>query len=1196
VTEDQVVPGVGPHVGTVGDDAEARAAIASAVDQTVVASAGAGTGKTTALVDRLLNVVLRGRAAIGEVAVVTFTEAAAAELRVRLRAALGEAAAGRPWRVGAPVPPVDAELAVERARRALAEIDDALVTTLHGFARAILRSHPLAAGIPPVFSVLDESAAAAAAESEWGAAAAELFEDAAWREVVERALVLGIDGRALGALYRALGANWDRLDERSAQPAPPVPPGRLPAVDVAAVVDPLRVAIAAAGTCTDPDDLLCQHLRRLEPVVGRLVDAGDDLDRLVELVAAPSLRCGRGRKEAWPGPTVGDVRQLCTDAETARAQLLDQVRRQCLELLGGWVAARVVGAATARARRGELTFHDLLALARRVVRDDPGVAAAVGRRWPRLFLDELQDTDPVQAELAVRLAARRPDGDRPWTELEVEPGRLFLVGDAKQAIYRFRRADIAVVDDLGRTVGGRTVELGDSWRSVPGIVAWVNAVIGGLFGEGVPGVQPAYQPLRARRPAGRHAHPPVVVLGGPDPEPRSADQRRQEAMADVAAAAAAAIGRWPVDDGRPARPDDICILLPTRTGLRHLEAALEEAQLPYRFDSGSLIYASGQVRDVLAVLGAVDDPVDPVRLLAALRTPLLGCTDHDLARYRAAGGRWRTDDPLPGGLDPDEPVPAALRLLGELRQRRWWDDPATLVDEVVERTAATVLALDERRWVEAWRRLRFLQAEARTFTDQVGGDLRQFLAWTSWRSDEHVRTAEVDLVDDEGGAVHVMTVHGAKGLEFPICIVAGFDSRPRGRPSVDALFTGTGVELRVGDARTAGYDALREHEERCHDAEHVRLLYVGCTRARDHLVVAVHHDERRGSLAGAVYQACQERPDLWISLDALTGATGSAARAPDVGGRPVHRPAGHDPGAAAGAVLRDADAAAAASQAWQRRREERLQQAERPAVVTASAVAHALAELGPHDGRPAAETPSATGRVGTDRQVDHEADDQDEPVDEEGAGGEWSPVRRGRGATAIGRAVHASLQVVDLATGAELAAIAGAAAAAEGVPEQAAHVAQLAQAALDSDLVRRAVLRGRLWREVYVGAPIGGQLVEGIVDLLVDDDDGLHVVDYKTDLLPDEAAVDAAVARHQHQIGTYALLVAATTGRTVADASLLFLRAGADAGRSAGRAVARTLAGEVLERVVADVRSWLNAGCPRRGTGPGSGVTAPCPG
>ncbi len=1218
-------------------DAAARAAIVGDLDATVFVAAGAGTGKTTSLIDRLVSLVASGRARIDQVAVVTFTEAAAAELRRRLRGALAEAAAGRPWRDGAPDLGIPEALVVDRARAALADVEDAVVTTLHGFAQAVLRAHALAAGIPPAFTVLDETAAADAIDTAWRAAVRDLVADGVMRQVLERAVLVGIPLPDLARLHRRMSDNWDRVGAAAVGPHDDphaLDDGRavggLPLDDV---VGPLEEAIALGGQCVDPEDRLLQHLMGLAPLVAHLRSATDDADVLLTLRDGPTLSCRLGKKANWPVSGVDTVRERCARAEAARQRLIGDVGRQCLERLGRWLAHRVVEDADGRARAGTLTFHDLLAQAARLVRDRPEVRRAVSARWPYLFLDELQDTDPIQAELAVRIAAvGEPPADQPWTQAAVEAGRLFLVGDAKQAIYRFRRADVAVVEALARTVGGRGLALTDNWRSVPGVVDWVNGVIGPLFAGSDPGVQAVYEPLVARRRP-LDGPPPVTVLGGPLPKGTTAAECRRAAMDDVAGAVAAAVGRWPVADGRPARPDDVCVLLPARTALPELQAALDAHGIAYQLDSGSLIYASSQVRDVLAVLRAVDDPSDPVAVVGALRTALTGCGDDDLATYRLAGGRWDALAPAPEGPADDHPVVAALAVVRALHQRRSWDDPATLVAEAIEHFGATIAALDERRWTDAWRRLRFLAAEARAFTDGTGGDLRQFLRWADGRADEHVRTGDVDLVDAEGGAVHVMTVHGAKGLEFPVAVVAGLDSPPTHRPSVDVLFDRDDIELRVGQHRTPGHQRLDDHEKACDAAERTRLLYVAATRARDHLVVAAHHVDGRPCLAADVHRACADVPHLWSASLASSSAAptdGPVGRAG--GGVAGPAPAGDTDARAVAA--RSPDEVRAAHEQWVARWADRLARDQRPVAVTATAIAATLGVDGaePHRRAASAEATGASDGRGSDPTVGDEdgggtlgdgtggvvsrdggegaasgddgergapADGEDDGIEGEGGGIDEDAVddddtdgdrpmpwhRRGRAASALGRAVHATLQVVDLVSGRDVVEQAAAAAAAEGVPARAATVARLAQLALRSTVVRGAVASGRYWREVYVGAPVAGVLVEGIVDLLVQHGNGLQVVDYKTDLLRTPEAVDAAVRRYRHQGAAYALVLARTTGIPVTSCTFVFLRAaGAPTaepeapgiGDPAAEVVVRTIDGEELAATVADVERLLH--------------------
>jgi ATP-dependent exoDNAse (exonuclease V) beta subunit len=232
-------------------------------------------------------------------------------------------------------------------------------------------------------------------------------------------------------------------------------------------------------------------------------------------------------------------------------------------------------------------------------------------RYTHLLLDEFQDTDPIQCDIAALLSSGDPTaGNRPWDDIEPEPGRLFVVGDPKQSIYRFRRADIGAFLRARDAFGARPVQLTRNFRSATPVIDFVNAVFGELI-RPEPDSQPEYTPLAAERdtPA---VGPAVVLLGTePDDERTSADALREAEAADVAAVIATALAEgWTVSrrgaDGtvtwERCAPGDICVLLPARTSLPQLESALEDAGIPYRAETSSLVYGTREIRDLLVVL------------------------------------------------------------------------------------------------------------------------------------------------------------------------------------------------------------------------------------------------------------------------------------------------------------------------------------------------------------------------------------------------------------------------------------------------------------------------------------------------------------------------------------------------------------------------------------------------------------------
>ena len=329
-----------------------------------------------------------------------------------------------------------------------------------------------------------------------------------------------------------------------------------------------------------------------------------------------------------------------------------------------------IGSAEERRVDGRLDFHDLLVLARRLLRgpDGPAVRRRLGDRYRRLLLDEFQDTDPIQIDLAVLIASDSPDAaDRPWHDVPVAPGRLFVVGDPKQSIYRFRRADIGLFLRARDTLG-EVLALTTNFRTTRPVIEWVNHVFGRLI-EAEEGSQPAYQALD---PApGSDAPPdgaPVVVLGRDkhDDGPKAEVLREREAddVADAVLTACTWQVREPGGYGAPrwrrAGLGDITILLPARTSLPALERALEDRDIPYRAEASSLVYATQEVRDLLLAARALADPTDELALAATLRSPLFGCGDDDLFTYGVVHG---------GALAPARRSPA-VGLRRRPRRRR----------------------------------------------------------------------------------------------------------------------------------------------------------------------------------------------------------------------------------------------------------------------------------------------------------------------------------------------------------------------------------------------------------------------------------------------------------------------------------------------------------------------------------------------
>ena len=1059
-------------------DQDARDRVEGELDRTLFVEAGAGTGKTTALVARIRTLVATGAEELRHVAAITFTEAAAAQLRDRVRASL-EAAA------------TDDSLTDEERRRCAAavfQVDESAMLTLHGFAQQLLAEHPLEAGLPPFFEVLDDLAEAESFDQMWGALLDDLLGDPGLAEEVETLFALGLTLFGLEGLARGLAADHDRLGAHGAIAAA----GGATA-DVDSWCAELAVVLGRLDWCRSEDGLAA-HLHELAALHDRLAAASSDRERL-RLLCAAKVRTGAGQAANWDG-RADEVRGLLRELDARRDSLVAAAGRQALAPVLERLRTWALDYAAQRRREGRLTFHDLLVLARDLLRDQPAVRRAAGRRWRRLLIDEFQDTDPLQVELAHSLAG---DGGEP------EAGRLFFVGDPKQSIYRFRRADIGVYRQARDAHAGGLLQLSASFRTVPGVVAAVNAVFAGLL-DGSPGQAP-FHPLQAVRdplpPPALGTAPgalPVRLLGGPDPAGEAGTLRAREAGDIARAIRAIREQAWPVDEGgspRAARYADIAVLLPTRTGLADLERALDHAHVPYRVEASSLVYGTQEVRELIALLRAVDDPTDEVAVVATLRGPGLACPDDLLAAWAEAGGRWDHRHAAAHAGDAADLVAQSLAELARFHSLRRRMDPAELLDTMVRDLGLFPLALGRARARDAWRRLRFLLDEARTFAES-GGTLRELIRRLERQADDRVRVTEQVLPDEDDDAVRILTVHAAKGLEFPIAILAGLGVRAQAGGGTPLVWNADGVaQVRCGTVQSAGYDDAKRRDTVLDEQERARLLYVAATRARDHLLIGLHHrPAKTGAPTSAelLHARLAGRPDLATPWDP-----------PRLGPAPAERPVGaEDP----------VDAAA-----WRAARTRAMDGWRTAPVLSATALAAGI----PYGDRGAPQDPG----IPDDGDRDNPNEDDAPPR---------PPFRRGRAGTALGRAVHAALQTIALDGSDEVAAVAAAQAAAEGVGERADEVVRMIRAALDSPPVREAVASGRWWREVPVAAAIGDGLLEGFVDLLYQDADGrLVLVDYKTDRAPEESP-----ARYRLQMGAYAFAVAQAVDRPVDRAALVF--------------------------------------------------------
>ena len=833
-----------------GDD-EARRRILTDLDATLLVESAAGTGKTALMAGRLTMLLARGTPPHA-IAAITFTELAASELSLRIHRYTAELLAGRVPEPLAPALPHGLSPAQHQALARAAETLDELTTaTIHAFCQTIISGYAVEADVDPGARILDAVTAPAAFDL--------VFERWLKRRLngPERpgdplATLTRDDPRRIVATLQALSRF--RLRHRGARTLPADLGGR-PDLDLTEAVAEFRRFVSSAPP--EPGTIAAVgHLETLARFYAGSFAEPPGFDALWTLAHPPRVPSMRRdsfdlvaprRRAAWLR-VAGEDRgaRLATEAAEHFARA-DACYRGLLGRVATALAARLSGEldevledyrAFKRAA-AVLDFDDLLHEARSLVRRHDDVRRALGERYRHIFVDEFQDTDPVQAEILFRIAAEGRPGR--WQDAVLRDGALFMVGDPKQAIYRFRGADIATYaqarDAVARRAPGNVVQVTANFRSHPGILAHVNRMFAGVLSA--PG-QPGYVALSPTLPAGAAPVPAVVRIAvDVPPQSKPADIREAEAqaVADLCSHFVGAL-RVPGRGGVPVPlgPGGIALIAPTSTELHRYERALETRGLPVASHGRSLLRRQ-EVQDFLALARVLADPADTLAFGALMRGPLVGLTEEELLDITAA---------LPGDpprfsrlTDPaDVAHPAArrtLQILRDLGSRAHATTPALLLAEAAERLSVrAVLALREgRRSARAAANVEAFIERARPYG--VRG-LRKFARdlGREWRAKA---AHDEGVVDSHGDAVEIITVHSAKGLEWPVVIPVNSCTLLRGREPLVHRAADETLHWLIGDVVPPDLAAALDAEEHSLARERERLWYVACTRARELLAI-----------------------------------------------------------------------------------------------------------------------------------------------------------------------------------------------------------------------------------------------------------------------------------------------------------------------------------------------------------------------
>ncbi len=1259
-------------------------AVRNQLDNTLFVEAGAGTGKTFALVERIYSLVVSGKAQINEMAAITFTELSASELKDRIRTRL----------YGASKDPSLDEVQRERCRSQLLQVEQAAICTLHSFARLIIGSYPIQAGLPIASEILEEHETQNDLAQSWIDCCKEFYSDTNKTEdqlnIVRDCIYLGLRIEEFYRLAEYLRYNWDLIlgigtSTQSTSLNPRVDRStfvRISDQEIFTLLQQISVDLdgcltLASQVNSNESDTMCRHLDVLGELNQRikLFLASPTRREALALLAHGSFgqsTSTKGNQKVWDKEVLKQIREKLSEIKDRVEKTLQVIGEQSLAFIIDSISAFTLEQSDKRMRLGTLDFHDLLVIATRLL-EEREIRIEISGKWKHIFIDEFQDTDPLQVRLALQLGQEDNsnsqnsiapglfehvaiDGNPPNEPITLTNGKLFFVGDPKQSIYRFRRADIRAYSTLKELLekSGQCekVDLTVNRRSVPNIIEWVNLVCRELFAKGDPSEQAPYVDLVSNLNVASPEESHAVSIDssesnlGPDSsqfsrsnvwrigdalEKNVGEIRLEEAVSVSKTCIECVTSGWKVRKTvqgttieQPCNFGDIAILIPDRKNLDELTRTLQSYGVPYKVEASKIALSSQLIVELISICRAIADPTNEVNVVAYLRSSVVACSDRELLQFSDSGGVFNalhdslndsSSEKSVSNTLSDHPVTKALARLRDLHFLSLGTGVSDMVGQVVRVFRLfEVAAEDGNNYQDTWTRLRYILYLARKFSyefefrsaicssdssnvadsdspnlvglegisnEYCDGTLLGFVRRVQLELDKRITLHDSSFLDGaegiepywrfnsldnpdvvEGtldsaapGRVRILTLHASKGLEFPIVIMAGMGVILKDPSSTEVLRSSTsscelactlkvpmptsheGIAGKAPFAKllvsTSEYQVAKAHERTMSDCEKVRLLYVGFTRARDHLIVSMYRKRKDNTLISLVDEVCNKVNCYPTKLDEKIEQIAAYEDRNTLGG---------NANLAGNTSLDD-------RKAWIDARQSFIEKKSKLPIASASSLiglVEATVEYSVSsdpDEEPTivfgeniiSKHPSIAPNL--DKTYIDKALSQETSWDTLAA-----PISTRQSSQKVGKAVHKTLQEADFCDSNYTKLKARSNCEFYNVlPEHHDRVESLVSCAFSSSWIKKVLQGARCWREVYVAYPIGGILIEGFVDLVVEFDEKLWIVDYKTDSIRSNEHRKLLVDSYAIQCTGYAIALEGSTNRDVGGAALLFL-------------------------------------------------------
>jgi ATP-dependent helicase/nuclease subunit A len=862
---------LGASKSMIPSDQDHRTRILNALDETMLVEAAAGTGKTTCMVGRMVNLLAENKCPINRIAAVTFTRKAASELRSRFQMELEK-------RIRSAVAPQ-----ADCLKSALSSIDLCFIGTIHSFCARLLRERPVEAGVNIDFEEMEEAEDGLFRAKAWNCYVAQLY--ASDSPVLAKLDDLGIRIGQLQDAFLKL-ADFSDVDEW--------PTHEIHQPDISKVLDPLKILVSRMESLKHSlpveygTDTLIPKYHKI-PMMLRQAERIGKTSEFVEILN--EFKSVKPANTRWPGGIVQAKEEL-ERWEEFRINLaepfLTEWREYCYAPLLSAITPALKIYDQLRMESGKLNYQDLLMVSAKMLRSNPNVRSFFQQRFTHILIDEFQDTDPIQAEVLLLLTSSSAE-ETDWRKCSPISGSLFVVGDPKQSIYRFRRADIVTYNHVKQIIkesGGEIVTLSANFRAEKVLIDWVNESFAGKFTECSTKYSPGYVSLTEGKGHGQLSN--LVTLRKLI-VPRSCKSNSQ--AVDMEAEVIARDIKNAIEESRHGKldgvginnsettlnPGDFMIVTYRKANLAVYSQKLSEIGVPTQVTGGASLNHSNELRLLHDCLIALTQPFNQIALVSVLRGELFGFSDADLFNFKRQGGVFNFYSEIPQKMDPNveskfsEAFQRLSRYAGWIRTL----PPIPSTEMIVEDLGLAVkAACNINGSVDAgnvFKTIELLRRASRDFTTY--SELVDYLGRLAHRDEEH---DFLPVRPSQESVVRIMNLHKVKGLEAPIVYLADATGYWERGPSLfvdrskDKVYGYMAIEHRQSNkrksattlAQPAGWNQLMAEEKRFQAAEELRLRYVAATRAGKSLTISQRESNNNTNFWSFFSDSLSDQPEL----------------------------------------------------------------------------------------------------------------------------------------------------------------------------------------------------------------------------------------------------------------------------------------------------------------------------------------------